>query len=222
MFKFALLGVTAMAVALSCREVQSVQTRPVIVPPDASSLVVGAGCFWCVEALFEDLEGVVAVESGYAGGKKAGVTYAEVCTGTTGHAEVIKIVFRPKQISADDLLRLFFVAHDPTTLNRQGPDTGTQYRSVIFYSNPDEKKLAEKIRDEISAKGIWKNPIVTTIEPLTNYTVAEAYHQDYFAAYERATPEQKMSMNAGYCQAIIEPKVREFRAKYRDKLKKKG
>lgn len=189
-------------------------------PKDAQSLVVAGGCFWCIEALFDDLKGVYYAESGYAGGDKPNPTYEEVCTGRTGHAEAIKIVFNPKEVSAADLLRYFFVLHDPTTLNAQGPDRGTQYRSAIFYANDQEKALAEKIRKEISDQKVWERPIVTTIEPLKNYSRAEEYHQDYFDKYEKATPAQRMSMNAGYCSAIIEPKVRKFREKFAAKLKK--
>lgn len=192
------------------------------VPADAQTLVVAAGCFWCVEAIFEELAGVYRVESGYAGGRKPGVTYEEVCMGTTGHAEVVKIFFDAKKIAAADLLRLFFTTHDPTTLNRQGPDEGTQYRSAIFYSDAAGKALAEKIKAEVEAEKIWSKPIVTTIEPLTNYTPAEEYHQNYFEKFEQASPEQRASMNVGYCAAIVEPKVRKFRQKYADKLKKRG
>lgn len=190
------------------------------IPAGAQSLVLGGGCFWCIEALFEDLKGVSSVECGYAGGDRSGVSYEEVCSGRTGHAEVIKVVFDPKQVAAADLLRLFFVAHDPTTLNRQGPDVGTQYRSVIFYANEAEKRLAERIKAEMESQKVWPRPIVTTIEPLRNYTRAEEYHQDYFAKFEAAGPSQRLGMNAGYCKAIIEPKVRAFREKYRDRLKR--
>jgi peptide-methionine (S)-S-oxide reductase len=192
------------------------------VPAGAKSLVIAGGCFWCIEVLFDELKGVHYAENGYAGGQKPNVTYEEVCMGTTGHAEVIKVVYDPKQVSGEDLLRLFFAVHDPTTLNRQGPDSGTQYRSAIFYSNDEEKAMAEKIRTEIAREKIWPNPIVTTIEPLKNYTRAEEYHQDYFAKFEKASTTQRMGMNAGYCSAIIEPKVRKFREKYAEKLKKKG
>lgn len=189
------------------------------VPSTASTLVFGAGCFWCVETMFEELKGVYDVESGYAGGTSKGVTYEDVCTGTTGHAETIKVSFDPKVITREDLLRIFFTVHDPTTLNRQGADTGTQYRSVIFYSTPEEKAVSEKIKAEISKSKIWKNPIVTTIEPLKNYTVAEAYHQDYYARYEAASDAEKAKFNLGYCNAVVEPKVLKFREKYRHLLK---
>jgi peptide-methionine (S)-S-oxide reductase len=168
------------------------------------------------------LKGVHHVESGYAGGDRPNPTYSEVCSGRTGHAEVVKVVFDPKLVSAEDLLRMFFVVHDPTTLNRQGPDSGTQYRSAIFFSSPAEKALAEKIKAEIEKEKIWPHPIVTTIEPLKNYTRAEEYHQDYFAKFEKASPAERATMNAGYCSAIIEPKVRKFREKYAAKLKKGG
>lgn len=189
-------------------------------PPGSQTLVVAGGCFWCVEAIFEDLKGVHFVEAGYAGGKVKNPTYEQVCSGTTGHAEAVKIVFDPKQISAEDLLRIFFTTHDPTTLNRQGNDFGTQYRSAIFFSTPEEEKRAKDIIAEVEAAKIWPGKIVTTVEPLTNYSKAEDYHQDYFRRFEEGTPAQRASMNAGYCSAIIEPKVRKFREKYAAKLKK--
>lgn len=195
-----------------------VKIKDAPVPANASSLVVGGGCFWCVEVILEDLKGVYAVESGYAGGKNPNPTYDEVLGGQTGHAEVVKVFFDPKTISAADILHVFMVTHDPTTLNRQGPDSGTQYRSVIFYSSSDERALAEKIKVEM--KSVYKSPIVTTIEPLKNYSRAEEYHQNYFAKYEKATPAERSRMNAGYCAAIIEPKVRKFREKFINKLKK--
>lgn len=209
--------------ALSSYKMREMSQGPVPpVPKDAKSIIVAGGCFWCIEALFEDLKGVYYVESAYVGGSKPNVTYAEVCSGLTGHAEAVKIVFDPKAVSSEDLLRLFFVAHDPTTLNRQAPDVGTQYRSAIFYANDEEKRTAEKIKDEIEKAGIWPRPIVTTIEPVKNYTVAEDYHQDYFRKFENASESERAQMNAGYCRAIIEPKVREFRKKFADKLKKGG
>lgn len=218
-----LLGFAALTTAVAgCAPTVAVASQAKIkdapVPANASSLVVGGGCFWCVEVILEELKGVYAVESGYAGGRSANVTYDQVLTGQTGHAEVVKVFFDPKVISAEDILHVFMVTHDPTTLNRQGPDSGTQYRSVIFYTNQDEKSLAEKIKAEM--KSVYKDPIVTTIEPLKNYARAEEYHQNYFAKYEKATPAERSRMNAGYCAAIIEPKVRKFREKYINKLKK--
>ncbi|HTQ08479.1 MAG TPA: peptide-methionine (S)-S-oxide reductase MsrA, partial [Fimbriimonadaceae bacterium] len=189
-------------------------------PKGANVMVVGGGCFWCLDSMYRQLKGVLSVECGYAGGSPAGVSYEQVCSGTTGHAEVVRITFDPKQVSEADLLRIFFTVHNPTTLDRQGPDEGTQYRSVIFYSSPEEKDLAEKIKVEIEKAKIWDAPIVTSIEPIKNYTRAEDYHQDYFDKYEKATPAQRMMMNGSYCQAIIAPKVLHFRELYASKLKK--
>lgn len=171
---------------------------------------LAAGCFWCVEAVFDDLEGVTDVVSGYSGGHKENPTYAEVCTGETGHAEVVQITFDPKIISYDDILRVFFTVHDPTTLNRQGNDVGTQYRSAIFYHNPEQKRTAEEIRDEIAAAGIYGDPIVTEITPFDRFWPAEDYHQEYFAN----------NPNQPYCAAVVAPKVAKFRRKYAARLKK--
>ncbi|MBC8066424.1 MAG: peptide-methionine (S)-S-oxide reductase MsrA [Chlorobia bacterium] len=189
-----------------------------MVPKTAKALILGGGCFWCVEAIIEDLKGVYAVESGYAGGESKNPTYNDVVSGGTGHAEVVKVFYDPAKISAADILRVFFTTHDPTTLNRQGPDSGTQYRSVVFFSNAQEKALAEKAKAEM--KSVYKDPVVTTIEPLKNYSRAEEYHQNYFAKYEKASVAERSKMNAGYCAAIIEPKVRKFREKYLAKLKR--
>lgn len=183
-------------------------------------MVLGGGCFWCLDSMYRELKGVLAVESGYAGGNRPGVTYEQVCDGNTGHAEVVRITYDPKVVSGEDLLRIFFTVHNPTTLNQQGSDYGTQYRSVIFYTNEEEKQMAERIKAEISKAKIWDDPIVTSIEPLKNYTRAEDYHQDYFTKFEKATPAERLSMNGGYCQAIIAPKVLHFRQKYAAKLKK--
>lgn len=183
-------------------------------------LIVGGGCFWCVEAIFRDLKGVAGVENGYTGGQTANPSYREVCTGSTGHAEVIKIEFDPTMISRDDLLRIFFTVHDPTTLNRQGGDVGTQYRSAIFYASEAEKQTAQAIIDEVNEAGIWPKPIVTTLEPLGDYYPAEAYHQDYFNKFETASVMDKLAMNAGYCQAVIMPKVVKFRKAYADRLRR--
>ncbi len=188
--------------------------------PKTESVIVAGGCFWCVEAIFRDLKGVTAVESGYAGGTTENPTYEQVSTGQTGHAETVKITFNPAEVTADDLLRIFFTTHDPTTLNAQGPDYGTQYRSAIFYRNSKEKARAVRIIDEVAKSKIYKNKIVTTVELLTNYTKAEEYHQDYFAKYKKASPFERGQMNGGYCNNIIAPKVAKFRQKYADKLKK--
>ena len=196
--------------------------RKMTTPKDAESLVVAGGCFWCVETVFEELEGVYEVESAYVGGHVENPTYAQVCTGKTGHAEAIKIIYDKNKIAASDLLKNFLTTHDPTTLNRQGPDSGTQYRSAIFYRNASEKALAEAAIKEVTAAKIWPNPIVTTVEALTNYYRAEDYHQDYFARYEKASEAEKAGFNAGYCAVVIEPKVRKFREKYAAKLRKKS
>ena len=169
----------------------------------------GSGCFWCTEAIFERLNGVVKVESGYAGGTVKNPTYEEVCSGTTGHAEVTQITYDPKIITYDELLEVFWKTHDPTTLNRQGNDVGTQYRSVIFYHNEEQKELAEKYKKELDKSGAWDNPIVTEISPVTNFYPAEGYHQDYY----------ENNPNQGYCAFVIAPKVEKFEKVFKDKLK---
>jgi peptide-methionine (S)-S-oxide reductase len=168
---------------------------------------VGGGCFWCTEAIFQMLPGVKAVVSGYAGGKTENPTYKEVCEGTTGHAEVIQVEFDPKKISYDRILETFWEAHDPTTLNRQGPDTGTQYRSIILYHSPAQKLAAEKSKTE--AQKNFLQPIVTEIVPLTKFYKGEDYHQDFY----RNNPNQ------GYCRAIIRPKVEKFEKKLKSQEK---
>lgn len=172
----------------------------------------GSGCFWCTEAIFERLNGVVKVESGYSGGKVENPTYEEVCSGTTGYAEVTQITYDPAIITFDELLEVFWKTHDPTTLNRQGNDVGTQYRSVIFYNNDDEKELAEKYKTELDKSGAWDNPIVTEISPFTKFYSAEGYHQDYYAN----------NPNQGYCTFVIAPKVEKFEKVFKDKLKKRN
>ncbi|HXG37513.1 MAG TPA: peptide-methionine (S)-S-oxide reductase MsrA [Bacteroidota bacterium] len=160
---------------------------------------LGAGCFWCVEAVFERLDGVKSVEAGYAGGTKANPTYEEVCTGTTGHAEVARITFDPSKISYETILEWFWKSHDPTTLNRQGADVGTQYRSVIFYHNDQQKAIAEQSKRK--AQAMFNDPIVTEIQPLKAFYVAENYHQDYY----RNNP------NAPYCTFVIRPKLKKLK-----------
>jgi peptide-methionine (S)-S-oxide reductase len=171
---------------------------------------LGGGCFWCIEAAFNEIRGVVNVESGYAGGELASPTYEQVCTGTTGHAEVVQITFDPDIISFKEILEIFFTAHDPTTLNRQGADVGSQYRSVIFYHNEKQRKVAEQVIAELDASKVWDNPIVTQIEPFKNFYKAEEYHRKYFSRH----PE------AAYCKVVITPKITKLRKKYREKLKK--
>jgi peptide-methionine (S)-S-oxide reductase len=169
----------------------------------------GAGCFWCVEAVFQDLKGVQSVVSGYAGGTVKNPTYKQVCTGTTGHAEVCQISYDPAIITFPELLEVFWKTHDPTTLNRQGNDVGTQYRSAIFYHNVEQKRLAERYKKDLDASGAFQNPIVTEIVPVTNFYKAEDYHQDYF----------NQNGNQGYCQFVIRPKLEKFRKVFHDKLK---
>jgi peptide-methionine (S)-S-oxide reductase len=168
---------------------------------------LGAGCFWCVDTLFQDLRGVLKAESGYMGGKTTNPTYREICTGMTGHAEIVQVTFDPKIISFAEICEVFFTIHDPTTLNRQGADAGTQYRSVIFYNDENQKEIAEKAK--INAKEYWDDPIVTEISPVTTYYVAEKYHQNYY----------KLNPYEGYCQIVIAPKVRKFKKEFFDKLK---
>jgi peptide-methionine (S)-S-oxide reductase len=169
----------------------------------------GSGCFWCSEAIFERVKGVHKVISGYAGGSVEKPTYEEVCTGKTGHAEVCQIIFDPSVVPFGDLLKIFWKTHDPTTLNRQGADTGTQYRSVIFYHSEEQKKLAEHYKLELDKSGAWENPVVTEISPFTNFFPAEDYHQNYFAN----NPTQ------GYCSFVIAPKVEKFEKVFKEKLK---
>jgi len=171
---------------------------------------LGGGCFWCLDAVFKELRGVERVESGYAGGLMANPSYRDVCSGMTGHAGVVQVTFDPSAISYRDLLGIFFTMHDPTTLNRQGPDTGTQYRSVIFYDTPAQRETAEQVIDELQRNKVWDDPIVTEVNSLSKFYPAERYHQDYFAN----NPQQ------AYCRAVVEPKVAKFRKAYLDRLKK--
>jgi peptide-methionine (S)-S-oxide reductase len=177
--------------------------------PKVETATLGGGCFWCVEAVFEEVKGVLAVESGYTGGKTENPTYKDICTGTTGHAEVCQIRFEPSVITFKDILEVFFKTHDPTTLNRQGNDKGTQYRSVIYYHSKEQKELAEKIKKELNEAGAFKDPIVTEISPLGKYYKAEDYHQDYY----------KNNPGQGYCAFVIAPKMDKFRKVFKDKLK---
>lgn len=170
---------------------------------------LGGGCFWCLEAVYDELKGVTDVVSGYAGGQVEDPTYREVCTGMTGHAEVVQVTFDTDVISFKDILNVFFTIHDPTTLNRQGADHGTQYRSAIFYHSPQQKAIAEQTIAEVTAAGIWNNRIVTEVSPIDTFYPAEDYHQNYFA----------MNPNQGYCQVIIAPKVAKFRKQYLEQLK---
>ncbi len=181
------------------------------VPADGRETVtLGGGCFWCTEAIFTELKGVDKVESGYSGGHVEKPTYEQVCTGKTGHAEVIQVTFDPKVISLKELLEIFFTVHDPTTLNRQGADVGTQYRSVIFYRSAVQKEVAEKVIRDITSARLWNNPIVTELAPFQSFYKAENYHQRYF----------ELNGQQPYCRMVISPKVAKFRAHYRERLKK--
>ena len=171
---------------------------------------LAGGCFWCVEAVFDEAKGIASVESGYSNGHVPNPTYRAVCNGDTGYAEVIQIKFDPSIISFRDLLNVFFAIHDPTTLNRQGADVGTQYRSAIFYHTPEQKETAENLISELNAQKIWNSPIVTEVEPVKDYYVAEDYHQEYFAR----------NQNNPYCQAVAAPKVAKFLKYFLDLLKK--
>ena len=170
---------------------------------------LGGGCFWCLEAVYDELEGVHKVVSGYEGGHVENPSYNAVCTGNTGHAEIVRVTFDPDVVTFEDILRVFFTIHDPTTLNRQGADVGTQYRSVIFYHDEAQKKTAETVMAELDDAGIWPNPIVTEVTEATTFYPAEDYHQDYYTnnSYQP------------YCQVVINPKLAKFRRKYASRLK---
>lgn len=170
----------------------------------------GTGCFWCTEAVFQMLDGVISATSGYSGGNDKNPTYEQVCSGKTGHAECIQVVYDPQKISYDQLLKAFWESHDPTTLNRQGNDVGTQYRSVIFYHNEEQKQLAEAYKKKLNDEKAYDEPVVTEIAPATTFYKAENYHQDYF----------RLNGHAPYCQFVIAPKVEKFKKIFKDKIKK--
>ncbi|MBA3715544.1 MAG: peptide-methionine (S)-S-oxide reductase MsrA [Pyrinomonadaceae bacterium] len=171
---------------------------------------LAGGCFWCLEAVFDDLRGVERVDSGYAGGSVPNPTYRAVCAGTTGHAEVVQVAFDPQAVSFKEILEVFFTIHDPTTLNRQGADVGTQYRSAIFYHSPEQKEVAAQVISELNAANVWDAPIVTEVVPLTEFYPAEEYHREY---YQR-NPDQ------AYCRAVVAPKVAKFRKQFLEQLKR--
>ncbi|MDM0074452.1 peptide-methionine (S)-S-oxide reductase MsrA [Variovorax sp. J2P1-59] len=177
--------------------------------PQTETIVLGGGCFWCTEAVFDRVQGVVDVESGYSNGQVMHPSYEQVCTGRTGHAEVVKVAFDPSQITLREILEIFFVVHDPTTLNRQGNDVGSQYRSGIYYSNDEQKKVAEDVIREIGDSKTYRSPIVTEVKPLDNYSTAEAYHQDYFLN----------NPNQGYCAFVVGPKVEKFQKTFAARVK---
>jgi len=177
---------------------------------NADTVTLGGGCFWCIEAVLLNLNGVVEVSSGYSGGKTKNPTYREVCSGMTGHAEVVQVVYDRTKVRFEEILEVFFTMHDPTTLNRQGNDVGTQYRSVIFYNSPEQKEISEKIIADLNKSGAYDSPIVTQVEALTVYYKAEDYHQNYF----------NNNSEQGYCQYVIQPKLDKFKKVFKDKMKK--
>jgi methionine-S-sulfoxide reductase len=173
------------------------------------TLTLGGGCYWCVEAVYERLEGVQEVISGYSGGRMKDPTYEMVCTGTTGHAEVVRVIFDTTKTSVYEVLKVFFTVHDPTTLNRQGADVGTQYRSVIFYRNEQQRRIAGELIAVLNEEKVYPNPVVTEVSPLKAFYIAEDYHQDYYAR----NPSQ------GYCRLVIQPKIDKFEKVFKDRLK---
>jgi len=179
---------------------------------ELQTITLGAGCFWCVEAVFVELNGVRSVTSGYMGGHVKNPAYREVCNGTTGHAEVAQLKYDPLVVTLEMILEVFWQTHDPTTLNRQGADVGTQYRSSIFYHDQEQKRIAENLRTELDKSGAFRSPIVTEIVPATDFYAAENYHQDYYA----------LNGEQGYCQMVIRPKLDKFRKVFADRLKSKN
>src|SRR5665213_806422 len=188
--------------------IMSEEKIPTGVQTDTATLATG--CFWCTEAIFQELKGVLKVTSGYSGGTVAHPSYEEVCSGNTGHAECLQVIYDPKQISFDELLEVFWESHDPTSLNRQGNDAGTQYRSAIFYHNAEQKEKAEKYKAKLDQSGAYSNPIVTEITPFSKFYAAENYHQDYY----------RLHGSQPYCSFVIRPKVEKFEKVFKDKLKR--
>ncbi len=209
------LLILLLTVLTSCQsstqqESHTMSTHPVSHNDALETATFGAGCFWCVEAVFQRLDGVESVASGYSGGHVDKPTYRQVCDGTTGHAEVIQIQFDPSKISYEDLLYVFWRTHDPTTLNRQGNDQGTQYRSVIFYHNESQRAAAEKSKKETDAAHVWPDPMVTEISAFKNFFKAEDYHQNYY----------NDNQDQPYCRFVIDPKIQKLKKEFKDKLKK--
>lgn len=190
-----------MAAPLPAADLSSVKT---------DTVTFGNGCFWCTEAIFQQVDGVLKVESGYSGGHVEDPTYRQVCTGTTGHAECLNIIYDPSKVSYDELLEIFWQTHDPTTLDRQGNDVGPQYRSVIFYHNEEQKLVGEKYKEKLDKSGAFDAPIVTTFEPFTKFYKAENYHQNYYNEHG----------SEPYCQFVIRPKLEKFQKVFKDKLKR--
>lgn len=191
-------------------DIGSMEKNGSLTSPNKAIATLGGGCFWCVEAVFNELQGVEKVISGYSGGAIENPTYRQICSGNSGHVEVVQVIFEPNVISYEDILTVFFHVHDPTTLNRQGNDVGEQYKSVIFYQDEAQKASAEKVIQASGASGLWKNPIVTEVTKLKRFYPAEDYHQSYY----------KENPNQGYCVFVISPKMKKFREQFKDKLKK--
>jgi len=189
--------------------IQAQNNKQIMEKQSLETAIFGGGCFWCIQAIYERLEGVESATSGYAGGHKENPTYKEVCTGTTGHAEVVQVKYNPSKVSYLTLLEIFFKMHDPTTKDRQGEDVGSQYRSVIFYTTSQQRDLANQIIEKLTHEGIYEQPIVTAIEPFVNFYPAEDYHQGYYDE----NPEQ------GYCKIVITPKVEKFEKVFKELLK---
>ncbi len=199
--------------AVSCGQQNTEQTKMEATMTENTNMekaTFGSGCFWCTEAIFQQVEGVENVESGYSGGHVDNPTYEQVCTGNTGHAEVVQLTYDPKVVTYPELLEVFWKTHDPTSLNRQGADAGTQYRSVIFYHNEEQKRLAEKYKKELDEAGIYKKKIVTEISPFKEFYAAENYHQDYYSS----------NPNKPYCQMVIQPKLDKFHEIFSNKKNK--
>lgn len=188
--------------------VQIVKDLPVMTLQNTDTATFGAGCFWCVEAIFQQVNGVISVQSGFSGGNVKNPSYREVCEGTTGHAEVCQVTYDSTVVTYLELLEIYWKTHDPTTLNRQGADVGTQYRSVIFYHNEAQKRAAEEMKAELNSAGIWNDPVITEIVPYDVFYKAEDYHQDYYF----------QNTNQPYCSAVITPKVEKFRKVFADKM----
>jgi peptide-methionine (S)-S-oxide reductase len=211
-----ILGIVTLFTSVSCgqttenQKISKKMNEEKVNMTGMKTITFGAGCFWCVEAVFQQIEGVVKVESGYSNGQAKNPTYKEVCTGNTGHAEVVQVTFDPKKVSFDTILEIFWKTHDPTTLNRQGADAGTQYRSAVFYSNEAQKTAAEAWKKKLNDEHVFPNPIVTEITPLSNYSKAEDYHQDYY----------DLNGHNPYCQVVIKPKMDKLQKTFKDKLKK--
>lgn len=214
--KAILLSLTTLFSLLSCAEkkpttiINNMTDNVSTNPGKKDTATFGTGCFWCTEAIFQELKGVIKVTSGYSGGFAENPSYKEVCTGTTGHAECLNIIYDPAVITFDELLEVFWQIHNPTTLNRQGNDVGTQYRSAVFYHNEEQKAKTEKYKAELNKSGAWSDPVITSLEPFVKFYPAEDYHQNYY----------NNNTGQGYCQFVIRPKLEKFEKVFKSKLKK--